>query len=256
MKAAASLSDAKSSGTLYNRILAILPERELDDVSPHFHLISVKQGQVLYEPWAPMQYAYFLNSGLDSIVAVMTGGESTEVAVTGREGFLGAPLLLGVDSTPYRALVQVSGEAFAIKAETFTDVVQRNKKFREVAEHFVQAHTVQAMQTSACNCLHAVEQRLARWLLLAQDRLGSSDVPLTQEFLATMLGIRRESVTVAVKMLERCGCIDGRRGLLTISDRARLEEYSCECYRVVRQEFDRLLFNKEADRIIGITGRG
>jgi CRP-like cAMP-binding protein len=238
-----SLAEAKSSGRLRNRILAELPKRELDDVSPLCHLVGVARGQVLYELNEPIQYAYFLNSGLDSIVAIMKNGESTEVALTGREGFLGTPLLLGAESMPYRALVQVAGEAFAIRAEAFVEIVKRNPVFRQISERFIQAHTVQAMQTSACNRLHDTEQRLARWLLLAEDRLGSNHIPLTQEFLATMLGIRRESVTFAIKALENCSCVDSRRGLLTITNRAQLEKFSCECYRVVRQEFDRLLFS-------------
>lgn len=237
-----SLTTAKSRGRLQNRILASLPERELDDISPHIQLLSLQQGEILHEQDAAMRYAYFFNSGLDSTVAIMKNGESTEVAVSGKEGFVGAALLLDVNSTPYRALVQVSGEAIAIPADKFGECVDRNAKLRWLGHRFLQAHTVQIMQTSACNRLHEADQRLARWLLLAQDRLGNNYIPLTQEFLATMLGIRRESVGIAIKSLEKCKCIDSRRSLLTITDRAGLEKASCECYRVVRNEFDRLLF--------------
>ena len=240
-----SLTTAKSRGRLQNRILSNLPERELDDISRHIELLSLRQGEILHEQDAPMRCAYFFNSGLDSTVAIMKSGESTEVAVSGREGFVGASLLLGVNSTPYRALVQVSGEAIAIPAEKFAECVDRNEKLRWFGHRFLQAHTVQIMQTSACNRLHDADQRLARWLLLAQDRLGNNYIPLTQEFLATMLGIRRESVGIAIKALEKCKCIDSRRGLLSVTDRAGLEKASCECYRVVRSEFDRLLFNYE-----------
>jgi CRP-like cAMP-binding protein len=238
-----SLKTAKSRGRLENRILCRLPEAELDDLSPHIELLSLSQGHILHEQGETMRYAYFFNSGLDSTVAIMNNGQSTEVAVTGKEGFLGAPLLLGVNSTPYRALVQVSGEAISIPAEKFVECVNRNEKLRWFGHRFLQAHTVQIMQTSACNRLHEADQRLARWLLLAQDRLGNNYIPLTQEFLATMLGIRRESVGIAIKALEKRKCIDSRRGLLTITDRDGLEKASCECYRIVRSEFDRLLFN-------------
>lgn len=193
-----------------------------------------------------MRYAYFFNSGLDSTVAIMKNGQSTEVAVTGKEGFLGAPLLLGVNATPYRALVQVAGEAISIPAEEFLECVNRNEKLRSLSDRFLQAHTVQVMQTSACNRLHEADQRLARWLLLAQDRLGNNYIPLTQEFLAIMLGIRRESVGIAIKTLEKYKCIDSRRGLLSITDRPVLEKASCECYSIVRREFDRLLFNDDS----------
>ena len=237
-----SLKTAKSRGRLQNRILSNLPEQELDDISPHIELLSLRQGEVLHEQNAPMRYVYFFNSGLDSTVAIMKNGESTEVAVSGKEGFVGASLMLGVNSTPYRALVQVSGETISIPAEKFVECVDRNEKLRWFGHRFLQAHTVQIMQTSACNRLHGADQRLARWLLLAEDRLGNNYIPLTQEFLATMLGIRRESVGIAIKALEKCKCIDSRRGLVTVTDRAGLEEASCECYRVVRSEFDRLLF--------------
>jgi CRP-like cAMP-binding protein len=235
----------KSAGELHNQILASLPKRELDDISRYVQLVPLRRGQILYEADASIACAYFLNSGLDSVIAIMKNGESTEVALTGRQGFLGSPLCLGIRSTPFRVLVQVPGEAFAIKAEVFADVVEANETLRELAARFIQAHTVQAMQTAACNRLHPVEQRLARWLLLAQDALGSGDIPLTHEFLAVILGVRRESVTLAIKILENSECLASRRGLLSIADRTQLEQCSCECYQVLRKEFDRLLLPRK-----------
>lgn len=239
-----SLTEAKYTGKLHNRILKGLPLSEIENVCPFARPVSLAKGQVLYEPHALIADAYFLNSGLDSIVAIMSNGECTEVGVTGRDGFLGASLLLSVKSMPYRALVQIAGEAFAIKAEVLGAIVEQNSTFRQLATRFVQAHTVQIMQTAACNRLHDAEQRLARWLLLAHDRVGSNDIPLSQEFLAIMLGIRRESVTAIVRVLEEHGCIDRRRGLLMIADRRSLEKFACECYRVVRDEFDRLMIDR------------
>jgi len=225
-----------------NRILAALPEEEYQYLLPHLGLASLKFKQVVYEPNAPMGVGYFPNSGMICLIAVMRDGASVEVGVIGNEGFLGAPILLGVSSTPNRALVQIAGRAFTIEAEALQTILRRTPRLELLLRRFIQAQAFQLAQSAACNRLHRVEERLARWLLMARDRADSDLLPLTHEFLAEMLGTRRSTVTVAAGALQRAGLIEYSRGRVRILDRAGLAKNACECYEVARQQFERSVF--------------
>jgi len=225
-----------------NRILAALPEEEYQRLLPHLEFVALRFKQALYEPNVPMRFAYLPNSGMICLIAVMREGVSVEVGVIGREGFVGTPILLGVKAAPNRALVQIAGNAFRMKAEALEKILPRIPRFELMLRRFVQAQAFQLAQSAACNRLHEVEERLARWLLMARDRAGSDLLPLTHEFLAEMLGSRRSTVTVAAGALQRAGCIEYSRGRVKIVDRVGLENSACECYEITKQQFERSVF--------------
>jgi len=234
------------SGTYHepvrNRILAAVPEEEYQRLLPHLEFITLRFKQALYEPNAPIQFGYFPNSGMICVIAVMRDGASVEVGVIGNEGFVGTPILLGVKATPNRALVQIAGNAFRMKAEALEKILPRAPRLELMLRRFVQAQAFQLAQSAACNRLHEVEERLARWLLMAQDRAGSDLLPLTHEFLAEMLGSRRSTVTVAAGALQRAGLIEYSRGRVKILDRTGLANSACECYEITKQQFERWVF--------------
>jgi CRP-like cAMP-binding protein len=225
-----------------NRILAALPEGEYKYLSPHLEFAALRFKQALYEPSMPMQFGYFPNSGMICLIAVMRDGASVEVGVIGNEGFVGTPILLGVKATPNRALVQVSGTSLRINAEALAAILPRTPRLELMLRRFIQAQIFQLAQLAACNRFHEVEERLARWLLMARDRAGSGVLPLTHEFLAEMLGTRRSTVTVAAGALQRAGLIDYGRGRVRILDRTGLENIACECYKVTKQQLERFVF--------------
>jgi CRP-like cAMP-binding protein len=208
-----------------NRILHALPRRELKALLPQLELVQLPLHMVLNETAKPINHGYFLSSGLASILTVLKHNRIIEVGLTGTEGFVGLPLVAGFKSSAARVIVQIKGSAFRISARNLTKALETSPVLRvrfEVA--------AQSAQIAACNRLHDVNQRLARWLLMSQDRLGGDLVGLTQEFLAHMLGIRRASVNVAVAYLQKAGVIKYSRSAVTIHDRAGLESASCECY--------------------------
>jgi CRP-like cAMP-binding protein len=174
-----------------------------------------------------------MNSGLASILTVMADGKSVEVGLTGKEGFVGIPLLAGFSSSPTRVIIQIEGSAFRMRAARLIELLRTCPKFERRLQQFSQVVTLQASQVAACNRLHEVDERLARWLLMSQDRIGSKLVPLTQEFLAHMLGTRRSSVTVAAGVLQKAGLITYARGRVSIVNREGLEDATCECYRAL-----------------------
>jgi CRP-like cAMP-binding protein len=225
-----------------NRILAALTEEEHKYLLPHLEFATLKFKQVLYEPNAPITSGYFPNSGMICLIAVMRDGASVEVGVIGNEGFVGTPILLGVTSTPNRALVQIAGGAFRIKAEALGTVLPRTPRLEVMLRRFIQAQAFQLAQSVACNRFHQVEGRLARWLLMARDRVGSNLLPLTHESLAEMLGACRSTVTLAASALQRSGLIEYSRGRVRILDGTGLENSACECYRVTKQQFERSVF--------------
>jgi CRP-like cAMP-binding protein len=188
----------------------------------------------LNEISARIVHGYFMNSGLASILKVMADGKSVEVGLTGTEGFVGLPLAVGYETSPTRALVQITGSAFRIGAKQLTDLLPTCPALEKHLNRYAQEMAMQGAQIAACNKLHPVEQRLARWLLMSQDRVGSSTFVLTQEFLSHMLGTRRASVTIAAGTLQKAGFITYRRGQVKIENRPKLEEASCECYRELR----------------------
>ena len=225
-----------------NRILAALPKEEYQHLLPHLEFATLNFKQALHEPNVPMRFGYFPNSGMICLIAVMRDGASVEVGVIGNEGFVGTPILLGVKSTPNRALVQIAGSAFRIKAEALETVLPRTPRLELMLRRFIQAQAFQLAQSVACNRLHQVEGRLARWLLMARDRVGSNLLPLTHEFLAEMLGACRSTVTLAAGALQRAGLIEYSRGRVRIVDGTGLAKSTCECYAITKQQFERSVF--------------
>jgi CRP-like cAMP-binding protein len=218
---------------LFNRLLLGLPNQESRAIFPHLEFERLRLSDLLNEIGAPIRYAYFMNSGLASILTVMADGKSVEVGLAGKEGFVGIPLLAGFSSSPTRVIVQIEGSAFRMRAAMLIDLLRTCPKFERRLQQFSQVVSLQATQVAACNRLHEVDERLARWLLMSQDRIGSPLVPLTQEFLAHMLGTRRSSVTVAAGTLQKAGLITYVRGHVNIVNRDGLEDASCECYRAL-----------------------
>jgi len=224
-----------------NRILSALPADEYERISPRLKNVALPLGEVLYRPDEPIPYVYFPLSGTISITAVMRDGSEVEVGMVGREGMLGLPLVLGTDTAPLKALVQVPDGALRLRADIFGQELERGGGLRRLLLRYAQAFFVQTAVTAACNRLHPLDGRLAKWLLTTRDRAQSEVLPLTQEFLSIMLGVRRAGVSEACGALEGAGVIEHSRGRIRITDSRGLEAASCECYGVVRREYDRLL---------------
>jgi CRP-like cAMP-binding protein len=221
-----------------NKILAALPRKEFDSLSSKLRTVPLKLGENLYMPEQKIDYVYFVNSGVVSLLAALENGATVEAGVIGPEGMAGLSVVLGANSTPNQALIQSAGTA---ERMSNTDVViefRKGGKLRDLLLRYTYTLFTQVAQTAACNRLHSIEQRLARWLLLTQDRVNSDEFVLTQDFLSRMLGVRRAGVSVAANTLRQAGLIDYRRGTMMVLDRAGLEAYSCECYRIVKAEYD------------------
>ena len=201
----------------------------------------MKLGDVLYEPGARLRYVYFPTTSIVSLLYVMENGASAEIAIVGNEGILGISLFMGGDYTPSRAVVQSAGYAFRLNAELLKTEFARFGPTMFLLLRYTQALITQMSQTAVCNRHHSVDQQLCRWLLLSLDRLSSSELSMTQDLIANMLGVRREGVTEAAGKLQDAGLIRYRRGKITVLDRPAMEARSCECYQVVKTEFDRLL---------------
>jgi len=219
-----------------NEILLSLPARERDLIFPQLTYLELKTYSVLHEPGEPIKFGYFLNSGLASVLTVLAEGKSVEVGLTGREGFVGLPLIVGFSTSPTRTVIQIEASGFRINAKNLMQVMRQSPGLENRLQRYVQILGMQGTQVAACNRLHEVDERLARWLLMCQDRIGSNFVPLTQEFLAHMLGTRRASVTVAAGILQKAGLITYQRGHVNIVDRVQLETASCECYEMMKQQ--------------------
>jgi CRP-like cAMP-binding protein len=224
-----------------NRLLVALPADQLEPLRRHLEPVALGLKEVVYAPNEPIRDVYFPLTGAFSLLTVMADGTEVEVATVGNEGMVGLPVFLGADSMPGRCFSQIPGEALRMPADRFRDAVRRNGAFAAVLHRYVQALFNQVAQTAACNRVHPIEERCARWLLMTHDRAGADRFPLTHEFLSQMLGVRRATVTVVAGMLQRAGLINYRRGVVTVADRPGLEAASCECYRFIRDEFDRLL---------------
>ena len=201
----------------------------------------MRLGEVLYEPGVQLRYVYFPTTSIVSLLYVMEDGASAEIAIVGNEGMLGISLFMGGDTTPSRAVVQSAGYGFRLKAELLKDEFGRFGPTMHLLLRYTQALITQMAQTAVCNRHHSVDQQLCRWLLLSLDRLQSNELSMTQELIANMLGVRREGVTEAAGKLQDAGLIRYRRGTITVLDRPGLEARCCECYQVVKTEFDRLL---------------
>lgn len=224
-----------------NRILAALPPEEVEILRPHLHEVPLAYRQDLYEAAAPVEHVYFPHSGVASLLSVTKGGASVEIATIGPEGMVGMAVFLGAERTPHKAFIQVPGQAARIEADAFRHVIGRCPALNRLLLRYALALMNQMAQNAACNRVHSVEERCARWLLMTQDRVHSPAFPLTQEFLGQMLGVRRPTVSMAVGMLSKAGLIAYLRGHVTVLDRPGLEAASCECYRVIADEFERLV---------------
>jgi CRP-like cAMP-binding protein len=219
-----------------NEILTALPRTEFETVVPKLEFVRLKLHQVLHEAGETLKSAYFCNSGMFSILNVMRDGKSVEVGLIGKEGVSGTPLVAGFRTSHTRAVVQAEATAFRISADTLRAVLPKCPGLERQMNRFAQLLAVQVTQIAACNRLHEVNERLARWLLMTQDRVGSEHLPLTQEFLAQMLGTRRSSVTVSAGALQKSGLIAYTRGNVTILNRRSLEQASCDCYGLLQRQ--------------------
>ncbi|HSH98830.1 MAG: Crp/Fnr family transcriptional regulator [Methylophilaceae bacterium] len=224
-----------------NHLLDALPVTEYTRLLPMLELVEMPLGEVLYESGGQLKHVYFPTSAIISLLYVMENGASAEIAVVGNEGILGISLFMGGDTTPSRAVTQSAGFGYRLKAPLLKEEFSRAGPVMRLLLRYTQALITQMAQTAVCNRHHTVEQQLCRWLLLSLDRLSSNKLSMTQELIANMLGVRREGVTEAAGKLQRAGLIDYSRGHITIRDRPSLEKRSCECYTVVKTEFDRLL---------------
>jgi CRP-like cAMP-binding protein len=224
-----------------NHLLEALPSEDYERLAPQLELIPMKLGDVLYEPGTRMRHVYFPTTSIVSLMYVMEDGASAEIAIVGNEGILGISLFMGGDTTPSRAVVQGAGYGFRLKAQHLKDEFARFGPMLRLLLRYTQALITQMSQTAVCNRHHTVDQQLCRWLLLSLDRLASNELVMTQELIANMLGVRREGVTEAAGKLQEAELIRYRRGRITVLDRPGLEARSCECYHVVKAEFDRLL---------------
>ena len=224
-----------------NHLLDALPAADYARIAAHLELIQMKLGDVLYEPGARLRYVYFPTTSIVSLLYVLEDGASAEIAIVGNEGILGISLFMGGDTTPSRAVVQSAGYGFRLRAQLLKDEFARFGPTTNLLLRYTQALITQMAQTAVCNRHHSVDQQLCRWLLLSLDRLASNELTMTQELIANMLGVRREGVTEAAGKLQDAGLIRYRRGKITVLDRPGVEARSCECYQVVKTEFDRLL---------------
>jgi CRP-like cAMP-binding protein len=217
-----------------NVILLSLPGEEFSLLRPHLEALDLPQHEILEEPGEKINFAYFLNEGMTSLVALSDDGRSVEVGIVGREGMVGMSLTVGLQRGTFRAIMQMSGSGLRVPAEVFQDVLLCSPTLRFELSRFALMHGMQVAQLAACNRLHEVEQRLVRWLLMCQDRVDSPSLPLTHEYLAQMLGTGRPSVSLAAGALEGAGLIENSRGAVKIVNRKSLERIACECYGVIQ----------------------
>jgi CRP-like cAMP-binding protein len=224
-----------------NHLLAALPPSEFDRLSPHLELVELQLGEVLCESGSYLRHVYFPTTSIVSLPYVLEDGASAEIAVVGNEGILGISLFMGGETTPNRAVVQSAGHGYRLQAQLLKNEFNRAGPMLHLLLRYTQALITQMSQTAVCNRHHSVDQQLCRWLLLSLDRLPGNKLAMTQELIANMLGVRRTGVTEAAGKLQNAGLIHYRRGHITVIDRPGLEARACECYAVVKKEFDRLL---------------
>ena len=224
-----------------NQILAALPPEAFGLLAPLLTPVPLELKQVLYSADEPIKACYFVETGMVSLLAPLEGGGSMEIGVIGREGLVGLPVVLGADSAPSEGLVQAQGTAFRIQAQSLKRVFDESVPVRTLLLRYTLALQTQISQSAVCNGSHTVEERLARWMLMTHDRAEGDRFPMTHEFMSLMLGVRRAGVTTAAGVLKRIGAIDYGQGTMTVLDRPVLEGAACECYGIVRHEFERLL---------------
>jgi CRP-like cAMP-binding protein len=224
-----------------NKLLSTLPRDVRERLEPHLELVPLKLGASVYEAGGKQPYVYFPTDSIVSLLYVMKDGASAEIAVVGNEGLVGISLFMGGETTPSRAVVQSAGRAYRLRAKMLKEEFEFGGPLQHLLLRYTQALITQMAQTAVCNRHHSIEQQLCRWLLLSMDRLPTNVLTMTQELIANMLGVRREGVTASAGKLQEAGLIHYSRGRITILDRAKLEKRVCECYSVVRREFERLL---------------
>lgn len=227
-------------GLIQNRLLAALPAAEFERIAPHLELVAMPLGKFLYEPHGLLSHAWFPATAVVSLTCVLQSGASSRFASVGNEGFIGTSLFMDADVPPGLAIVDVGGFGYRLKGRVLMEEFHRHGTMQRILLRYAQALMQQICQTAACNHYHTVEQQLSHLLLQTLDRLHSSELDLTQELIAGMLGVRRESITGAAGHLQKAGCIRYHRGQIIVLDRHGLESRSCECYSVVRHEFERL----------------
>ena len=218
-----------------NSILASIPDSEFRLIASHLEFTALPQRRVLHEPHQELEFAYFLNTGLISLVVAMEDGKTVEAGVVGNEGAAGVPLALGLNRSVLREVVQMAGEGFKVRARSLQGVLKSTPRFQTILSRYAGVQGMEIAQTAACNRLHDIEQRLARWLLTAGDRMDDGTMFITHDFLATMLGTDRQSVSSAASALQRNKNIKYTRGVMKILNRKLLENSACECYRVIRR---------------------
>ena len=228
-------------GPHQNHLLAALPTVEFERIAPDLEWVAMPLGEVLYESGGQLQHVYFPTSAIVSLHYVTESGASAETAGVGNEGVLGVSLFMGGNTTPSRATVQTGGGGYRLKARLMMEEFNRAGPMMRLMLRYTQALMTQMSQTGVCNRHHSVEQQLCRWLLSTLDRVPSNELTITQELIATMIGVRREGITEAAGNLQQGGYIRYRRGHITVVNRAGLESHACECYAVVKKEYDRLL---------------
>ena len=231
-----SVSPQVDGNALRNSLLLNLPPEESELLYPQLVYIPLPTREVLNEARVPIKHAFFMNSGLASVLNVTLEGKTVEVGLTGKEGFVGLPLLVGFETSPARVIIQIEGSAFRVNAANLLKLLPECPTLEKRMHRYSQVLAMQASQIATCNTAHDVNERLARWLLMSQDRIGSPVVPLTQEFLSHMLGTRRASVTVAASALQKAGLIKYARGSLNILNRQALKAAACECYAALVQQ--------------------
>ena len=218
-----------------NRVLLSIPDNEFWALRPHLEVLDFDSHQILHEAHEVLHYAYFPNDGLLSLVVVFAEGKTVEAGIVGKEGVVGLPALAGLSRSPLREVVQITGGGLRIAVSTLRELMATAPQLRYQLERFSVLLGLQVAQTAGCNRLHDVEQRLARWLLMAQDRVSTATLPITHDFLATMLGTDRPSVSLAAGVLQKAKVIEYNRGSVRIVNRAELERISCECYSVIQR---------------------
>ena len=223
-----------------NRLLAALPPVELERLRPYLSRVTLRRRQVLQEPHVPSSFGYFIERGAASILA-RTKADGAVGGLVGSYGMVGVPIVLGTMRSPLRALVQIPGEALRISADDLRRCLDQSQALRLLLLRYVQALMVQSAQLTLCNTRHQTDQRLARWLLLVRDRVDDDDICVTHDLVSRVLGLRRASVTEAIGRLEEGGMVRRRRGCITILDRTKLEQASCECYRIIRAEYESVM---------------
>jgi CRP-like cAMP-binding protein len=229
---------------IQNHLLAALPAAEFERLSAHLELVVIPLGEMLYVPGGKLQHAYFPTTSIVSLHYVMASGSSSESAGVGKEGVVGVALFMGGDTTPSSAVVQTAGHAYRLEGRLLKQEFDRAGLMQRLLLRYTQALITQMSQIAACDRHHSVEQRLCRWLLLTLDRAPMRELVMTQELVASMLGVRREGVTEAAGRLQKAGLIRYRRGHITVLERSRLESHACECYGVIKKEMARLLPNE------------